>query len=161
MGARFHSCYATSAWRGGDFGSGHFYGTGECFLFRWEASEQAIVKSIWTRQEELFQLASSDALAMGGGSGGGKNSGGGCYGLWGDQNLEHGSSGRCATFDNPVLCRDANSAEEETATWQRAGQGQQHREEQEQGQELHQHQRWAAEAMFRCVAVEVWSVGVA
>ena len=98
-------CYATSTWAppGGLSSSAEFFGgSGECFLWRWDEAEGSLVKSSWTRAESLFQVASTGCIGMGGG--------GDTYGLWLDHNLDRGSSGRCETFDNPVLCEGQGGA---------------------------------------------------
>ena len=101
-------CYATAPWdaNGASSSSGAEFigGGGECFLWRWSGTEGALAKSTWTREASLFQLGGGDCIGMGGG--------GDTYGLWIDRNLDKGSSGRCTTFDNPVLCRDGGGSEE-------------------------------------------------
>ena len=62
----------------------------------------------------------------------GMGGGGGTYGLWLDEHLDRGSSGRCETFDNPVLCSG------------RAGRAEE--------------QRGGSAAQFRCECLEVWSL---
>ena len=58
-------CYATSAWEvPGGAAAEFFGGTGECFLWKWEAEDGAeaegqggaLVKSNWTRTASLFQF---------------------------------------------------------------------------------------------------------
>ena len=104
-------CYATAPWdangassSSSSCGAEFIGGGGECFLWRWSGTEGALAKSTWTREASLFQLGGGDCIGMGGG--------GDTYGLWIDRNLDQGSSGRCTTFDNPVLCRDGAGAEE-------------------------------------------------
>ena len=71
-----------------------YYGTGESFL--WDVSGGKVRSHRWSRQNSHFLHSSATALMMG--------SGDHC-GLSIDSELLHGSSGACATFRNPCLCR--------------------------------------------------------
>ncbi|WFC98507.1 oxidation resistance protein 1 [Malassezia yamatoensis] len=97
----------------------HYYGTGECFLWKTvkrrlpvppsEAGgaeentdmpdlhpEMALEVFSWTGQNDYVILSESNFLSVGNGDG--------KYGLWLDETLTYGSSARCPTFNNQVLC---------------------------------------------------------
>ncbi|WFD31282.1 oxidation resistance protein 1 [Malassezia sp. CBS 17886] len=95
----------------------HYYGNGECFLWKTvvrrlpyppspsagEASnaddlhpDRAIEAFPWTGNNDYMVLSESSFLSVGGGDG--------TYGLWLDDALDRGTSARCPTFNNEVLC---------------------------------------------------------
>lgn len=75
------------------------FGTGECFVFalrpgaqrayRWAGADGAAAAAA-----RVFQVASSDALSLGGAP---------HFAIWLDADLRYGSSGACSTFDSPCL----------------------------------------------------------
>ncbi|ESK87364.1 oxidation resistance protein 1 [Moniliophthora roreri MCA 2997] len=81
---------------------GGYGGGGESFLFTFMPSVTGDMVSpeisVWksTHKNTYISLASSDFLGFGGGDG--------SYGLYLDGGLLEGSSARCVTFDNEVLC---------------------------------------------------------
>lgn len=87
-------CYVSTGWHVAK----HYYGNGEMFVFKLVPTV-AVYK--WSRENSLFQLASSDSLAMGGG---------GNFALFLDSLLEHGSSRPCPTFNSPPLASNLQFA---------------------------------------------------
>ncbi|XP_065178965.1 oxidation resistance protein 1-like isoform X2 [Sycon ciliatum] len=71
-----------------------FIGTGQCFLFTFHNTIGLKIFT-WTGENEFFVKGDTDALCFG--------SGEGTFGLWLDENLYHGSSYPCKTYDNEVL----------------------------------------------------------
>eukprot|EP01107_Rhizomastix_libera_P016733 TRINITY_DN714_c0_g1_i4.p1 TRINITY_DN714_c0_g1~~TRINITY_DN714_c0_g1_i4.p1 ORF type:complete len:733 (+),score=197.49 TRINITY_DN714_c0_g1_i4:26-2200(+) len=79
---------------------GRYYGTGEAFLF---TISPKLVKYSWVSQSNTyFILLDSDTLAVGGGGG---------HGLSVDEELFHGHTSRCATFENEPLNGDKEDFE--------------------------------------------------
>eukprot|EP00095_Tigriopus_kingsejongensis_P002050 maker-scaffold254_size236139-snap-gene-0.9 protein:Tk02050 transcript:maker-scaffold254_size236139-snap-gene-0.9-mRNA-1 annotation:"tbc1 domain family member 24 isoform x4" len=94
-----------------------YFGTGESFLFQIDLGDPSkCVKYAWvnadgsvTRSEvltkaeqharELFMSGQHDMIAIGGGGG---------NGIYLDSSLTFGKSERCATFNNPPLCKDGD-----------------------------------------------------
>lgn len=79
----------------------HYYGSGECFLWKTTASvakaeEGGVERYKWTGRNDYMVLSESTFLSVGGGEG--------KFGLWIDGALEKGVSSCCPTFDNEVLC---------------------------------------------------------
>ncbi|KAI8886012.1 TLD-domain-containing protein [Backusella circina FSU 941] len=72
-----------------------YYGTGECFLWKWSATESKTKAFHWTGKNEYMILSEPDFLAIGGGDG--------VFGLWINSELEKGYSQPCPTFDNEGL----------------------------------------------------------
>ncbi|CAO3610544.1 unnamed protein product [Mucor hiemalis] len=72
-----------------------YYGTGECFLWKWNAAESKIKAYQWTGKNEYMILSEPDFIAIGGGEG--------VFGLWINSELEKGYSQPCPTFDNERL----------------------------------------------------------
>ncbi|KAG2230394.1 hypothetical protein INT48_004205 [Thamnidium elegans] len=77
----------------------HYYGTGECFLWKLSSGSKKDVPKIksypWTGKNDYMILSDSDFIAIGGGSG--------TFGLWLNSELEKGYSNTCPTFDNECL----------------------------------------------------------
>ncbi|KAK4511811.1 uncharacterized protein ATC70_003810 [Mucor velutinosus] len=75
----------------------HYYGTGECFLWKLNQQEpQPKIKVFpWTGKNDYMMLSDSNFIAIGGGDG--------KFGLWLNSELEKGHSSTCPTFDNEVL----------------------------------------------------------
>ncbi|KAK0200648.1 TLD-domain-containing protein [Desarmillaria ectypa] len=71
-----------------------YYGTGESFLWRYSNSKLSVYKT--TGKNNYIALCEPDYLSFGGGDG--------SYGLYIDESLLDGSSARCLTFGNEVLC---------------------------------------------------------
>ncbi|KAI0561804.1 hypothetical protein FGB62_71g218 [Gracilaria domingensis] len=86
-GGSVFGAYSSVPWKS----SKHYYGTGEGFVFT-ISPNLAVYK--WSRENSFFQLGSSESIALGGG---------GKFALFLDSMFEHGSSGPCATFNNPCL----------------------------------------------------------
>ncbi|KAL3899460.1 MAG: hypothetical protein SGCHY_002034 [Lobulomycetales sp.] len=77
-----------------------FYGTGNCFLWRYDKDIRGIRVYYATGKNNYFILSESGAdLAFGGGSGS-------SFGLWLDENLYNGHSVGCDTFENEPLAQD-------------------------------------------------------
>lgn len=70
-----------------------FYGTGESFLYKFEKNSLKVFG--WTGENNFFIKGSKDSLAIG--------SGGGNFGLWLDEDLYHGRSHPCTTYNNTQL----------------------------------------------------------
>ncbi|XP_062520406.1 nuclear receptor coactivator 7-like isoform X2 [Corticium candelabrum] len=70
----------------------HAYGTGECFLFTFYPSYRRFT---WSGSDPYFIKCNLDSFVVGGGDG--------HYGLWIDDNLYHGSTHCCTTFNNEDL----------------------------------------------------------
>ncbi|GAN04229.1 TLD-domain-containing protein [Mucor ambiguus] len=76
----------------------HYYGTGECFLWKLNQQQepQPKIKVFpWTGKNDYMMLSDSDFIAIGGGDG--------KFGLWLNSELEKGYSSTCPTFDNEIL----------------------------------------------------------
>ncbi|KAI9258747.1 TLD-domain-containing protein [Phascolomyces articulosus] len=72
-----------------------YYGTGECFLWKYCANSGNIQVFPWTGKNEYMILSETEFIAIGGGDG--------KFGLWINSDLEHGHSEPCPTFDNECL----------------------------------------------------------
>lgn len=125
----------------------HYYGSGETFLWKVVPNTDArdvnggedqpvptnkLVTYSWTAQNDFVILSEANFLSIGFGAT--EKSRGG-YGLWLDDAFTHGSSARCATFDNDILC----SSEVPT-------------------QPAHVGDR--EEQQFECFQAELWAVGL-
>ncbi|XP_038652447.1 nuclear receptor coactivator 7 isoform X2 [Scyliorhinus canicula] len=86
--------------------SDRFYGTGETFLYTFGFDFKIFQ---WTGENSFFIKASSDSLAIGGGSG--------HFGLWLDEDLNHGRSNRCETFNNIVLSKNEDFKVQDLEVW--------------------------------------------
>ncbi|KAI7873362.1 TLD-domain-containing protein [Mucor mucedo] len=73
----------------------HYYGTGECFLWKSSCASPKIKTYPWTGKNDYMILSDSDYIAIGGGDG--------KFGLWLNSELEKGYSTTCPTFDNECL----------------------------------------------------------
>lgn len=74
--------------------SDRFYGTGESFLFSFHPE---FGRYGWTGVNDHFIKGDTESLAIGAGDG--------CFGLWLDGDLYHGTSNPCLTFGNPRLSK--------------------------------------------------------
>ncbi|KAK0454161.1 TLD-domain-containing protein [Desarmillaria tabescens] len=72
-----------------------YYGSGESFLWRYSNCKLSVYKP--TGRNSYIALCEPDYLSFGGGDDG-------AYGLYIDKSLLEGSSARCVTFGNEVLC---------------------------------------------------------
>uniref|UniRef100_A0A7E4VDG3 Oxidation resistance protein 1 n=1 Tax=Panagrellus redivivus TaxID=6233 RepID=A0A7E4VDG3_PANRE len=78
--------------------SDHYFGTGECFLFRFTGKvphTRELRHYEWAGDNQFFVNACKTHLSIGAGQG--------HSGLWLDADLNHGRSQRCLTFDNEPL----------------------------------------------------------
>ncbi|KAI3630195.1 hypothetical protein MIR68_011630 [Amoeboaphelidium protococcarum] len=85
-----------------------YYGSGECFLFKWISDDQTSKSSLipyeWTQKNDYFMLSESDFMAMG--------SGDGKFGIFIDHELYRGFTSNAPTFSNTTpLCTDAVKGE--------------------------------------------------
>ncbi|KAI3649088.1 hypothetical protein MP228_006942 [Amoeboaphelidium protococcarum] len=85
-----------------------YYGSGECFLFKWitddQTSKSSLIPYEWTQKNDYFMLSESDFMAMG--------SGDGKFGIFIDHELYRGFSSNAPTFSNTTpLCTDTAKGE--------------------------------------------------
>ncbi|KZS87655.1 TLD-domain-containing protein [Sistotremastrum niveocremeum HHB9708] len=78
--------------------AGRYYGSGESFLWKRKSasSDDALAVYRWTGKNDYVALCDTDYVSFGGGDG--------HYGLYLSSSLIEGSSARCPTFDNDILC---------------------------------------------------------
>ncbi|XP_067867740.1 nuclear receptor coactivator 7 isoform X2 [Heterodontus francisci] len=86
--------------------SDRFYGTGETFLYTFSLDFKIFQ---WTGQNSFFIKGSLDSLVIGGGSG--------HFGLWLDEDLNHGRSNPCETFNNIVLSKNEDFKVQDLEAW--------------------------------------------
>lgn len=72
-----------------------FYGTGETYLFTFKHNQGQFRRYAWTGDNLFFIKGNTDSLAFGAGEGN--------FGLWLDEDLYHGSTHPCKTFNNEPL----------------------------------------------------------
>jgi len=72
-----------------------FYGTGETYLFTFKSNPTQIKRYPWTGDNLYFINGNSESIVVGAGDG--------AFGLWLDQDLYHGSTHCCKTFNNEPL----------------------------------------------------------
>ncbi|KAG5271326.1 hypothetical protein AALO_G00178480 [Alosa alosa] len=82
------------------------YGTGETFLYTFSPEFKMFS---WTGENSYFVKGFRDSLQLGGG--------GGPFGLWLDDDLNHGSSFSCSTFNNQPLSGHHDFAVQELEVW--------------------------------------------
>ncbi|CAL1610695.1 unnamed protein product [Knipowitschia caucasica] len=82
------------------------YGTGETFLFSFNPDFQLYK---WTGENYYFVSGNLESLQIGGG--------GGCFGLWLDADLYHGSSFSCPTFHNAPLSTHEDFIVQDLEVW--------------------------------------------
>ncbi len=89
--------------------SEHFYGTGDsCYLFSFHP-ETELRTFPWSGENQFFVKASADSLAVGAGHG--------TFGLWLDQDLNHGRTRKCPTFENPPLTEKEDFIVAQVEAW--------------------------------------------
>ncbi|KAF8575744.1 TLD-domain-containing protein [Ramaria rubella] len=94
---------------------GAYYGSGESFLWRSiiHHGKENVEVFKWTGKNDYVALCEAAFISFGGGYG--------KYGLYLDANLIDGSSARCPTFDNRVLCATAGHDENRTVPFECVG----------------------------------------
>ena len=77
-----------------------FYGTGETYLFTFKPNPCAaqFARYPWTGDNLYFIKGNSDSIVLGAGEGN--------FGLWLDEDLYHGSTHLCKTFNNELLSKN-------------------------------------------------------
>jgi TLD len=88
-----HADYAATAAR--------YYGSGESFVFSTDIELSRVRVHMWTRKNSFFQLSTHEFFAVGGG---------GRFALRVDDELAHGTTAKCSTFDNAPLTVAATEA---------------------------------------------------
>ncbi|XP_043916052.1 nuclear receptor coactivator 7-like isoform X2 [Protopterus annectens] len=86
--------------------SDSFYGTGESFLFTFNPDFKFFP---WSGDNSFFIKGDKDSIAIGGGSG--------YFGLWLDENLYHGRSNPCSTFNNCILSKTDDFHVQDLEAW--------------------------------------------
>ncbi|XP_072102726.1 nuclear receptor coactivator 7 isoform X1 [Mobula birostris] len=86
--------------------SDHYFGTGETFLYTFNLDFKVFQ---WTGENSFFIKGSLDSLALGGGSG--------HFGLWLDEDLNHGRSKPCTTFNNSILSKTEDFMVQDLEVW--------------------------------------------
>ncbi|XP_069751321.1 nuclear receptor coactivator 7 isoform X2 [Narcine bancroftii] len=86
--------------------SDYYYGTGETFLYTFNLDFKIFQ---WTGENSFFIKGSLDSLALGGGSG--------HFGLWLDEDLNHGRSNPCTTFNNSILSKTEDFMVQDLEVW--------------------------------------------
>lgn len=125
-----------------------YYGSGESFLWRATNSPNGEVQVYrWTGKNTYVALCEPNFFSFGGGDG--------HYGLWLDAGLFDGSSARCPTFENEVLCGPPRARHEEEMMVRRP--------RSESGAELDFSDGLPTPKVvtekFECVGLEVWWIG--
>lgn len=85
-----------------------FYGTGETFLFLFDADGE-FLKFPWTGDNMYFIKGNQNSLVIG--------SGDGTFGLWLDEDLCHGRTQPCRTFANPRLAKQEDFVVKTLECW--------------------------------------------
>lgn len=72
-----------------------FYGTGETYLFTFKNNPLQFKRYPWTGDNQYFIKGNQDSIVIGAGDGN--------FGLWLDEDLYHGTTHSCKTFNNESL----------------------------------------------------------
>ncbi|XP_028667505.2 TLD domain-containing protein 2-like isoform X1 [Erpetoichthys calabaricus] len=83
-----------------------FYGSGETFLFCFSPNLKVFK---WTSNNSYFIKGNLESLVFGGGSG--------HFGLWLDEDLCHGGSNTCETFNNEILSKTQDFILKDLELW--------------------------------------------
>ncbi|XP_039591235.1 TLD domain-containing protein 2-like isoform X3 [Polypterus senegalus] len=83
-----------------------FYGSGETFLFCFSPNLKVFK---WTSNNSYFIKGNLESLVFGGGSG--------HFGLWLDEDLCHGGSNTCETFNNDILSKTQDFILKDLELW--------------------------------------------
>lgn len=73
-----------------------YYGSGESFMFKYTSASDELKVFKWTGRNDYVALCEPGFISFGGGDG--------QFGVYLDAGLIDGSSARCVTFGNEVLC---------------------------------------------------------
>ncbi|KAF8462510.1 TLD-domain-containing protein [Gautieria morchelliformis] len=94
---------------------GAYYGSGDSFLWKTvtHREQESVEVFKWTGKNDYVLLCEASFISFGGGEG--------KYGLYLDANLIDGSSARCPTFDNPILCATARADGNKTVPFECVG----------------------------------------
>ncbi|KZV95774.1 TLD-domain-containing protein [Exidia glandulosa HHB12029] len=125
-----------------------YYGSGESFLWRTTTDGGGVQVYRWTGKNTYVALCEPAFISFGGGDG--------HFGLWLDAALFDGSSARCPTFDNDVLCgapHPKSHAEQATARREASDFFEFELEAKEEEKDR------VVTEKFECVGLEVWWIG--
>jgi len=151
----------------------HYYGNGQCFLWKTvqrrlpavpeitdgDASkhddlhpDRAIEYFRWSGENDYMVLSESDYLSVGGGDG--------RYGLWLDDTLTNGLSGRCPAFHNEVLCDPHESNASHAADNAPKPPADLLGPVDETQNQVESQANMSETKRFSCIGLEVWAVGI-
>eukprot|EP00282_Hemiselmis_andersenii_P007795 CAMPEP_0114112320 /NCGR_PEP_ID=MMETSP0043_2-20121206/2326_1 /TAXON_ID=464988 /ORGANISM="Hemiselmis andersenii, Strain CCMP644" /LENGTH=751 /DNA_ID=CAMNT_0001204415 /DNA_START=61 /DNA_END=2316 /DNA_ORIENTATION=- len=121
-------CFTSTHWHRQD----HYYGNGECFVFRLRTRPQ---RFRWSKVNDMMMLGGARSLSIGSGSE---------PAIWLDDELSYGMTAKCDTFSNPplVTCEGAQAMPPKDG------------DTSDKYNKMHAPGR--TQAVFRCVAVELY-----